>query len=285
MFQVVKEVDPDAFMTFGNVMGVYGLGFEALKNKPVQLQARIVKCGSSDMLCEPHSKNVSRGRIPARNFPPLLSGAVCSLRSYSAGRRFAILSPLPMGHAVNGLLFHSWQSCLCQIRRINSSSRGIVMAVLYHPKSLSRPDPLIQIQRHMEIMQSIGHFDGICTCWRGPLSRCRFDFACTITSIPQMAPRLQSSWIFGGRHRQSSQASCLSRSPDTQILQSITSNYTQAPSALGNVQNILPYIIQNTSRGNICYWWMMCWPLERHWFHALKPYLKIHLIAALASPP
>ncbi len=31
MFQVVKEVDPDAFMTFGNVMGVYGLGFEALK--------------------------------------------------------------------------------------------------------------------------------------------------------------------------------------------------------------------------------------------------------------
>lgn len=138
-----------------------------------------------------------------------------------------------MGHAVNGLLFHSWQSCLCQIRRINSSSRDIVMAVLYHPKSLSRPDPLIQIQRHMEIMQSIGHFDGICTCRRGPLSRCRFDFACTITSIPQMAPRLQSSWIFGGRHRQSSQASCLSRSPDTQILQSIISNYTQAPSALG----------------------------------------------------
>ena len=31
MFQVVKEVDPNAFMTFGNVMGVYGLGFEALK--------------------------------------------------------------------------------------------------------------------------------------------------------------------------------------------------------------------------------------------------------------
>ena len=41
------------------------------------------------------------------------------------------------------------------------------MAVLYYPKSLSRPDPLIQIQRHMEIMQSIGHFDGICTCRRG----------------------------------------------------------------------------------------------------------------------
>ncbi|MFQ9504688.1 MAG: hypothetical protein ACLR1G_12855 [Alistipes indistinctus] len=27
----MKEVDPNAFMTFGSVMGVYGLGFEALK--------------------------------------------------------------------------------------------------------------------------------------------------------------------------------------------------------------------------------------------------------------
>ncbi len=31
IFKVIKEVDPNAFMTFGNVMGVYGLGFEALK--------------------------------------------------------------------------------------------------------------------------------------------------------------------------------------------------------------------------------------------------------------
>ncbi len=31
MFKIIKEVDPDAFMTFGSVMGVYGLGFEALK--------------------------------------------------------------------------------------------------------------------------------------------------------------------------------------------------------------------------------------------------------------
>lgn len=31
MFRVIKEVDPSAFMTFGSVMGVYGLGFEALK--------------------------------------------------------------------------------------------------------------------------------------------------------------------------------------------------------------------------------------------------------------
>ena len=31
LFQVIKEVDPNAFMTFGSVMGVYGLGFEALK--------------------------------------------------------------------------------------------------------------------------------------------------------------------------------------------------------------------------------------------------------------
>lgn len=32
LFRVIKEVDPHAFMTFGSVMGVYGLGFEALKN-------------------------------------------------------------------------------------------------------------------------------------------------------------------------------------------------------------------------------------------------------------
>lgn len=31
LFKVIKEVDPGAFMTFGSVMGVYGLGFEALK--------------------------------------------------------------------------------------------------------------------------------------------------------------------------------------------------------------------------------------------------------------
>lgn len=31
MFKVIKEVDPSAFMTFGSVMGVYGLGFESLK--------------------------------------------------------------------------------------------------------------------------------------------------------------------------------------------------------------------------------------------------------------
>lgn len=31
LFKVIKEVDPNAFMTFGSVMGVYGLGFEALK--------------------------------------------------------------------------------------------------------------------------------------------------------------------------------------------------------------------------------------------------------------
>ena len=31
LFRVIKEVDPHAFMTFGSVMGVYGLGFEALK--------------------------------------------------------------------------------------------------------------------------------------------------------------------------------------------------------------------------------------------------------------
>lgn len=31
LFQIIKEVDPNAFMTFGSVMGVYGLGFEALK--------------------------------------------------------------------------------------------------------------------------------------------------------------------------------------------------------------------------------------------------------------
>lgn len=31
LFRVIKEIDPGAFMTFGSVMGVYGLGFEALK--------------------------------------------------------------------------------------------------------------------------------------------------------------------------------------------------------------------------------------------------------------
>ena len=31
LFRVIKEVDKHAFMTFGSVMGVYGLGFEALK--------------------------------------------------------------------------------------------------------------------------------------------------------------------------------------------------------------------------------------------------------------
>lgn len=31
IFKVIKDVDPNAFMTFGSVMGVYGLGFEALK--------------------------------------------------------------------------------------------------------------------------------------------------------------------------------------------------------------------------------------------------------------
>lgn len=31
LFKIIKEVDPKAFMTFGSVMGVYGLGFEALK--------------------------------------------------------------------------------------------------------------------------------------------------------------------------------------------------------------------------------------------------------------
>ncbi len=31
LFRIIKEVDPNAFMTFGSVMGVYGKGFEALK--------------------------------------------------------------------------------------------------------------------------------------------------------------------------------------------------------------------------------------------------------------
>lgn len=31
LFRVIKEVDPNAFMTFGSVMGVYGLGFESIK--------------------------------------------------------------------------------------------------------------------------------------------------------------------------------------------------------------------------------------------------------------
>ena len=31
LFKLIKQVDPDAFMSFGNVMGVYGRGFEALK--------------------------------------------------------------------------------------------------------------------------------------------------------------------------------------------------------------------------------------------------------------
>lgn len=32
LFRVIKECDPDAFITVGSVMGVYGKGFEALKN-------------------------------------------------------------------------------------------------------------------------------------------------------------------------------------------------------------------------------------------------------------
>lgn len=31
MFRIIKECDPNAFITVGSVMGVYGLGFEALK--------------------------------------------------------------------------------------------------------------------------------------------------------------------------------------------------------------------------------------------------------------
>ncbi|MDD3107602.1 MAG: YitT family protein [Alistipes sp.] len=31
LFRLIKQIDPDAFMTLGNVMGVYGRGFEALK--------------------------------------------------------------------------------------------------------------------------------------------------------------------------------------------------------------------------------------------------------------
>ena len=31
LFKLIKRVDPEAFMTVGNVMGVYGHGFEALK--------------------------------------------------------------------------------------------------------------------------------------------------------------------------------------------------------------------------------------------------------------
>lgn len=33
IFRIVKEVDPDAFITVGSVMGVYGKGFEALRAK------------------------------------------------------------------------------------------------------------------------------------------------------------------------------------------------------------------------------------------------------------
>lgn len=33
LFRLVKDCDPDAFLTVGSVMGVYGLGFEKLKNK------------------------------------------------------------------------------------------------------------------------------------------------------------------------------------------------------------------------------------------------------------
>lgn len=33
LFRIVKDIDPDAFITVGNVMGVYGRGFEPLKNK------------------------------------------------------------------------------------------------------------------------------------------------------------------------------------------------------------------------------------------------------------
>ena len=31
LFRIIKEIDPQAFITVGSVMGVYGLGFEALK--------------------------------------------------------------------------------------------------------------------------------------------------------------------------------------------------------------------------------------------------------------
>ncbi len=31
IFREIKEIDPDAFITMGSVMGVYGKGFDKLK--------------------------------------------------------------------------------------------------------------------------------------------------------------------------------------------------------------------------------------------------------------
>ena len=31
LFKLIKRVDPEAFITYANVMGVYGRGFEPLK--------------------------------------------------------------------------------------------------------------------------------------------------------------------------------------------------------------------------------------------------------------
>jgi len=31
IFRIVKEIDPEAFITMGNVMGVYGKGFDKIK--------------------------------------------------------------------------------------------------------------------------------------------------------------------------------------------------------------------------------------------------------------
>jgi uncharacterized membrane-anchored protein YitT (DUF2179 family) len=33
VFRTVKEIDPDAFLSLGNVMGVYGKGFDKMKVK------------------------------------------------------------------------------------------------------------------------------------------------------------------------------------------------------------------------------------------------------------
>jgi len=31
IFRIIKEIDPDAFMSLNNVMGVYGNGFDSIK--------------------------------------------------------------------------------------------------------------------------------------------------------------------------------------------------------------------------------------------------------------
>ena len=35
LFRLIKEIDADAFITAGNVMGVYGKGFDPIKYQPI----------------------------------------------------------------------------------------------------------------------------------------------------------------------------------------------------------------------------------------------------------